>query len=338
MSNEQGDTKAPLDFDSPDLSWADEPAGDAAPPPASETVTAPDADSDASPEPATTVPDDAKDAGDQDRQPKGPIPFDRHEAILANERKKREDLEAKWQRVQWAETLANAGKTPQQVQEALSLYDGIDSDPSGFLERFYDRLKDHPQLAPQVRSWAGRVLGGGRGQAAGGHPQTPDAVGDPEPQPDFQNEQGVPFYSGPQQQKWYAWRERQLDQRFQAALQPLLADRQQQQRQQAEREIANRLTETVKGELTRLREIPAFRDNEAKIKAHLQANGYRISLQEAFNHVLVTQVLPSLGQAERAKTLAELKTQAGASSVNPKAAAVKTPARPRDFDDPTLEW
>ena len=336
MADEDTGDKAPLDFDSPELTWGDEPD----PAPVDPPPTTPDeSDTDAatSPDPAIPGSADGTDSS-ADRQPQGPIPFDRHKAILDKEREKRADLEAKWARHAWVEELTAAGKTPEQVRQALQVYDGVDADPVGFLERFYDQLKSHPTLGAPVRSWAGKMLASGRGQVPGAAP-APGEGDDPEPPPDYEYN-GVPFYSAPQQAKHDAWRSRQQLAEFQQLLAPLQQEREQRQRAEAVTNQQQQEVERAKAELTDLRQSPLFVQHEGKVKTFLQAHPeyYRYGLHRAFLQVMLTEILPTLSQTERAAQLAELQTQAAAGSVSPRSAAVSSPRRPTDFDDPSLKW
>src|SRR3990167_4931543 len=154
------DTK-PSSFLDPSLTWTDEAAPAEASsastdPQPTDTATAP------SPAAATTPPAPEPTTGEAPLD-SGPIPLDRHKAILDAERKKYGDLDAKWQRVAWADELVSAGKTADQVKQGLALFDSLSrQEPTQLLETLYEELKNHPQFAPQVRSWAGKVLAGGR--------------------------------------------------------------------------------------------------------------------------------------------------------------------------------
>lgn len=333
MTEPQGDTVPVTSFSDTRLAWSDEGAG-ADSPPADSThdPQTPDTATDPSPEAATTPPAQEPTPGEAPFAD-GPIPLDRHKAILEGERKKLADAEAKWQRVAWAEELASSGKTPEQIREALSLYDGIDADPATFLERFYDSLHTHPQFALQVRSWAAKVLAGGRKPV-----EAVDPHADPEPGPDFQDEKGTPFFSAPQLQKWHQWQQRQQEARINERIAPLIRDREQAQEQERLRIAYTEVENQVKSDLEAFRQQPYFKEHEADIKAYLAQHEWKKSLADAYTHVLTTKVLPTLKSAERADTLAELKTHAAASTVKPSTAAPATTTTPKSFFDPALKW
>ena len=332
MTESSGDTKQVSSFSDSSLDWgnAPEPAPAADPPPA-ETPQA-DPAPDAPPEAAITPPVAAATEGDGPAN-SGPIPLERHKAVLEAERKKTADLEVKYQRVQWAEALAESGKSSDQIREALSLYDSIDAKPAEFLEQFYTVLQSRPEYQQQLRSFAGKLLGGGRRPV-----EAADPHGDPEPGPDFQDEKGTPFFSAPQLQKWQTWRERQLEAKMQERMSPLLQAHEQQQKAQEYQQQYQAEFHRQSKALEAMREKPYFKEHEADVKAYLAERQFAGTLEEAYVHVLTTKVLPSLKSNERSATLAELKTQAAASSAQPSAAAPKTPVAPKGFGDPSLKW
>ena len=324
----------PRDFDDPGLVWDAEPTAPA--PPAGDDPQTTDTATDSAPAPATTEPATEPTPGEAPL-PDGPIPLDRHKAILETERRRTAEAEAKWQRVAFAEEFVKAGKTPEQVREALETYDSFRGDPTRVLEQLYTNLSTNPQYATQVKSWAGRMLSGGKHAI-----EAVDPHGDPEPTPDYERvdpETGVktPFMSQPQMAKWQQWRERQLEAKFNERLAPL-----EQARQAAAEEAQNRqVWAQVSSELEAMRAKPHFTEHEADIKAYLaerQFAGPEATLEKAYIHVLTTKVLPGLSASERAKTVTELKTQAAASSAKPTSAGSATPIRPVDFDDPRLKW
>lgn len=332
MSETSGDTMTRPTFDSlPDSAWTDD-AGAEGTSPVPDDPQTPDTATASPPDPAITGSAPEPTPGEAPL-PNGPIPLDRHKAILEGERKKYTDLDSKWQRVAWADELISAGKTPEQVREALQVYDGFSGDPTSVLERLYAGLVNNPTYAPQVKSWAGRMLAGGRNPIEAVNPQA-----DPEPTPDFQNEQGIPFFSGPQMAKWQTWRERQLEAKFAERLGPLERARQQAEEAAATERVKAQVTDQVSAQLKDMRAKPHFTEYEADIKAYLAERGYNASLESAYIHVLTTKVLPGLSASERAKTVTELKTQAAASSAKPTSAASATPIRPKDFNDPGLVW
>ena len=328
-----GDTRM-TSFSDPSLSWSDAPPNSAseAAPPAADTSTT---DATAAPSSAatTTPPADTTGAGEAPLATQGPIPFADHKRILEGERTKFAELDGKWQRVAWANTLMEAGKSPDEVREALTLFDEIrQTNPVNLLDEVYRHVSQNPEFAQEVRSWAGKVLSAGRTFA----PQGPLATDreDIEPQPDYQDGQGQKFYSADQWQKALAWRERQMEAKFDARMAPLETHHQQQVRQAEEQRVLT----TVRAQLESYRQKPGFREHEADVKAYMQAHQWRAPLAEAWAHVLETKILPHTKQTAGQEKLAELQTQAAASGIKPSGVAPTTPVRPKGFRDPSLKW
>lgn len=332
-----GDTT--LTFDSPELWKSSDPSAEADSP--SADPTSPDVAAATSPEGAPTPPAPTPDEGAQvPRDEPGPLPFARHQAILDNERKKREAVEERWGRVAWANELVEQGATKDQVQHALGISQRLTSDPAAFIEQLLTEAAGNQWLSQQVRSIAGRVLGA---QAASAQPPAQPAAQDAEPQPDYftQNEDGskTPFYSGPQLKKWQEWSQRQTDAKVNERLAPFEAERQQRLEQQQNQQLYQQYYKAGEAQLAELKQQPLFVKHFDAVKAHMEARQFTISPMEAWLHVLHTQVLPSLDQTARASERADLRTQAAASSVNPRAAATSGPATFASFFDiPKDKW
>lgn len=283
------------------------------------------------------------DAGAQSRagadgatpSPPGDVPYERHKAVLEAQRA---ESDAKWQRVAWAEELQKAGKTPDQIREALDIYDRVDGDPVGFLGRFYQQLENHPVYAQQVRSEIARILGG-RGRTANAEPE-----GDPEPQPDYtgQDAQGreIPVYSPQQQRKWGEWKARQEQAARDAEIGPIRQYVEQQRTLAAVQQIVAGEEKAALDEVAEFRKKPHFSEHEKGfINDWMKERHYRAPLAHAYIALLTEKVMPSLSQTAKTQLMTELKTQAAAgTSVNPRAGAAATPKAPTGFRDPSLDW
>jgi hypothetical protein len=324
MADSDGDTQVSFDT----VSWNETPAtppvadtpsetGPAAPPPAA----------------ATTPPASPPAAGDGVRDDSGPVPFDRHKAILESERAKLADVEAKWKRVEWANELVEQGLTPEQAKQALAIHGHLAGNPAAFFESFLHQAQAHPELAQQVRSIAARVLGAGAG---------PSGQDDPEPQPDFYTEGAdgsrIPFMSAPQMQKWREWHDRAQQRKLDERFGPIEQAEQARAQAAAVAQYRDQVTSEVKAELTALRQQPHFKEHEADVRTYMESQQWRVSLTQAWLHVLQTKVLPTLSQTARDAAIADMQKRAHASSVNPKGGAPSTPASPKGFDDPSLKW
>ncbi len=336
-------SESPTSFsDLPASAWQ-EPTADAGSGEGSQPSETPAADATAAITPASrdSAPPDVtpREGADGGTDKPGPIPFDRHEAVLKPIRERAEAAEAKWQRIAWAEELASAGRSPEQIKEALQLYDGIDGHPDKFLETFYERLSNHPHYASLVRSWAGRVLAGHKAPAED----------DPEPQPVYYTATdpatGQPgrYLSDQYQREWKAWYDRQQDKRLDAKIAPLVQDKQQREQREQLLTAANTLYkqefDTMKADWEHVKTLPYAEKYKADIKAEVVASGHTISLHRAYANVL-NKVLPDISQSERAKVLSEFRTQANGSGLQPKSPATTTPGpAPKNFRDlPPEAW
>jgi hypothetical protein len=325
MGDTSGDTKAVSSFNDPSLEWGDsapETASPAAEPASSEPAADPP------PEGATALPATDATNADAPSEP-GPIPYSRHKEILEGERTKLAEQEAKWQRVAWADELATAGYTPEQIREAIGTQRALRENPVAALEELYGAIQNSPHYAEQARSFAGKLLGS-KAQAEDAEPQ-PDLIG--------QDANGqFRVYSAEQLAKREAWLERrmvgQLEQRFQPLLQA------HQQAQQREQQQARDVQEAgaAKAEFDAFKDRPHFAEHKADILAFMQAKQWQVPLSDAYNHILVTKVIPKLQETGKAQAMADFQKQAQASSAKPSSAAPVTPATPKSFFDKDLVW
>ena len=324
MTTNVGDS--PAAFDDANMVWADEEPGEGSP--ASETHSA-DATAASSSEATTTPSTETPREGEGTVQQRGPIPFDRHEAILKAAREEGETFKGRLTSVAWAEELSKTGITAEQVRDAMDLYRGVDADPVGFLERFFPQLLNHPTIGARAKAWAGQ-LGGSQGQ-----PTAETNGAEAEPQPDYftQDEAGnkTPFYSGPQLRKWQDWNARKTQADIDKKLSPILAREAEQKRRDEFNAEYQQGRQVMEKRLNEMRQWPHFKEHEADLKTYLKEKEYKVSLEDAWFHVLNTKVLPTLSQTVRAETLAQQRTLAASSSVSPSSAATSTPAAPSKF-------
>jgi hypothetical protein len=182
----------------------------------------------------------------------GPIPLDRHKAVLESTRKKAaEEAIAQFQ---------------QQHGEAITFATAFNADPVGTAVHLIQQLQAHPEYGQALRSHAGRMLAAQRQR----QPQ-PQAQAEPEPAPDLigrdANGQEVSFYSAQQAAKRDAWREKQFEQRFAERFAPLNELQQQvqqfRQREQETQDYLKRSSPLVE----ELKEMPGFNDYKQEIGA-----------------------------------------------------------------------
>lgn len=259
----------------------------------------------------------------------GPIPYDRHQAILDNQRRQaRDEALAEWrQQYGWAERVPQA-----QLQQAIQWAQRFGADPAGFLSESQAELLAHPEHGAKLRSWAARILGGKHAPALESEPG-PDLV-DPTT--------GTQLYSAGQLAKREAWREQQLAEKVNALIAPIQQREQQRAAQEAHAQRAEQAQEWSKTLYTEAQSWPRFEELRPHILARLRATppapnedpgevGRRFAT--AYITEFQSRVLPTLAQQEQASVLANLKTKALASTTNPAMPAASTPKRPTSMEE-----
>lgn len=264
--------------------------------PAPSTATSGTSTGSSTPASATATPQQT--GGAATTTERGPIPYDRHESILHGAYGERDA----------------AKKALQENQQKYGWADQFQTDPASFVETWMDQLAENPQLSPRILAKAARMLNARRGSQ-------PAAV--QKPQPD------VPIVDGNGQITGYAYSAQALEkldafnwQQREAKLNERLAPFEEQKRLADQREFVGKIQQqadtTARTTLTELRQNPHFKEHESKIKAALAAHEeWGDNIHAAFNHVLMTDILPNLSANEQRKVVESLQQKAGASTVNP---------------------
>ena len=237
----------------------------------------------------------------------GPIPLDRHKAVLENARREaREAAEREYkQRYGWAERYQ-----PDQVEQSSRLYAWLNQNPRGFAQ------------------WL-------RSQIGEDGPAVPAAPEEP-PTPDLRAEDGTPVYSAPQLQKYMDWKERQ----FRSLVEPL-------QKKLAAREESDRARQTAwtakqsaSGLLKHAREKwPAFADLEGNILQAMKDNP-NLSFHDAYIRVYSAEGPSRLRQQWEAEYQGTLARKQDAST-SPPGRPIGTPKKYTEMDTMDLvkqEW
>jgi len=269
-------------------------------------------------------------AGETPAVPRGPIPYDRHEAVL---NKAREDARVA-QEAAIASARAEVAKSygidasvdPTQVQRQLQIIAAMRQNPVAFLQQMATEIQQDPHYSQVMRSWAGQALATGRadGQAA-----------DPMPEADIPVEGGYKLYSEQQMSKLREWDRRQILAAVRADIAPLQQTVQsfEEIRQTAEAQRdAKSWSEKAFGAVSKL---PGFTENQTAIAAKMQAFAWpdgvslaegralmHMALMDAYNEI----VLPQLTELGRKKAVADLDKRARASTPSPQSNGVGTPS------------
>lgn len=245
---------------------------------------------------------------------KGPIPFERHDAIVKNVREKT--------------AREVVGQVQQHYGPAIDFQYRLQADPGGTLTQLISEAVADPTLGPVITAHLARTLGARRGQK----------VVTEEPQPDLDAGNGVLLYSHEQQQKREAWLRQQMAAEMNQRLAPIEQDRQQREAQIAAERQAQQTRQTVTSRLSEFQKRPGFKDHERDIAERQQQyvdSGMDTwsALGLAYADVYTEKVVPQ----ERAKSQSQLVSQAvakaNASTSNPANVAPSTLPRPKSWDE-----
>ena len=273
--------------------------------------------------PASATATPTHDATSLEAQPPGPIPFDRHKAILDGAYGERDAarraLEDYKGQHGWAAQI-----DPQQFQHLQRWSTAYREDPVKWMADTISELREaYPHLTPALTSEAARILGGARGLH-----QAPE----PEIEPD------IPV----------------LDAQGQVVSQAFSADRVRQlMTRQVGEAIAREVAPLKKSMADQQAQIATSRERVASIaeadalyKRGAQWYGFTAhqpaiakafeshpdwSLQDAYLHVLHTEILPTFDRASQSKLLTQLQTQAAGGTVRPDGAGQGRPDFKGDF-------
>lgn len=297
------------------------PAAPAARPSMKQALVQADASTAASgaPVPGTT---DPTAAAALPASPKGPIPFEVHHTALENARKKeREALQA-----QYAWTT---GLNPDEVKTALGWRQRAQTDLTGFLSELVSEGMSNPQIRPTILSLLGQNL-----NAAKATGQKPGEL----PKPRFQttDDQGnvVPVYTAEDIQNLAKSLREELREELQQEVKPFKEERQ----LAAQKE---KLTTWRSSTLKEMEALDGYKDHEAEIKAVFAAmpptKGGLEAEANALYRAYTQVVIPHLKKSGQDATLAKLKRDAAATTLNPSSAGVSMPAkRPKSFKEALL--
>lgn len=267
-------------------------AGD---PPSSGPQTAEKADAPTTPETVAAPLPDTK--------PKGPIPFQRHEAILKTTRDKvaTETREAVEREIgPWRQVMSSF--RPEEFAPVVDKLALLSRDPVAFHRELSQELQRNGLLPSEAPAPAQR----------GAAPTS-------EPEPDLVNpDTGELLYSAPQLQKALAYRESQIEARIRAELRPLMDTHWQTQNERELAQVKTTAEHHASEAIAEASQWEGFDELKPKIAA-LMRQDRRYSLEGAYNRVFQSEYLPNLKQRERASVVAELnqKGRAASSSVSP---------------------
>ena len=275
----------------------------------------------------STTTDSSHHGSDDDRSPF--IPRARFDEVNTKLKELKEWRESR----SWAEQV-----DPQAFQTMVQWFGKATADPRAFAIQLLDELANHPEHAQTIRSELARRLGTRQQKASTDDSLDPDvAITDAQG-----NVVGRTYSDQLLAKRETALRQQiqqELDAKYAPHLQTLDEIRAERTRQQQESQAQAFGSSFVK-ELTAL---PLFEQHKAAIGEAIKAmrlesdhpDAVRAAAYRAYHQVVGPKLLASGQQT----VVADLQRKAHASTaVNPSAAALSTPARPRSFDDPSLQW
>jgi hypothetical protein len=253
-------------------------------------------------------------------QVKGPIPFERHEAVLKNTRT---EYEQKLAALSWAQDVP-----AEQAAQVAAFVKQAAGNPVEFVMQYADALLQNPEHAAALRSYAARTLGT-RAAAPAAPPQV--AAG-PDLGPVLEID-GIPLPTKAQRDA----HEQDLIRRVVDAVTQEVGGRiapvesvaqalAQAKKDQADQE--QRMT-SAKTLMARATKWEGFAEHQkelaAELPAYMAANGYTDEqVKEALYDLYIERVVPKLRTTAQAGLLRDLKTRAGELGSSP--AGAKNPA------------
>jgi hypothetical protein len=289
--------------------------------------SSPSAESSPAPDDAPPVATPTASPPPAEHTPKGPIPFDRHEAIL---KKAREDRAAELNELAWAKQVP-----PEARDRLVAMAQRVEGDPVGFLVELADEVQRDPRHAASLKSYAARLLAQRRPQAV------PTPEDDPMPTADIVVD-GHRWYSEQRQAERDQWFAKKLaaelggvvDER----LKPFVSITErvaEQERTQAQTKAA---TEFATREFEAVSALPGFLDHRAAIADAFETAMKKIPVadQDARAPVVLRDVyhavvLPTLTQASADTVRQTLTAKAVAGSLGARPTTAASVSRPRSM-------
>lgn len=267
---------------------------------------APDAPPEAAPAPVPATVEPPPDAAAPESQApldaKGPIPFDRHTAILENARRKS------------AEEIV--GRVESQFGPAIQLQQRMQTDPIGTLTQLIDEAVAHPEIGQHVVSQLARTLSARRSQKTDLTP--------------IETEVG-PVYTASQVEALVA---QQIAQR----VAPIEQERQARAEEARQTQQREQTRQTVTSRLKHWESRPGFSEHKADIaeaqKAYVsQGIDTWSALGLAYADVYEAKVRPKQQAAQTTQFVQSAVAKAQASTGNPGVVAPSTNRRPTTWDE-----
>jgi hypothetical protein len=279
----------------------------------------------------------------EEPEPVGPVPLDRHKAVIENTRTKSHEEGRQAARTQFAQEYGFIATLPPVVaQQASSIVRQLVTDPVTFLVSALDELSAQPQYAAALRSHVARLLGsrqngnGGNGHALAQAPAP--AQDDADLDPDI----AVENYRWHSAEQLAQLRQRDFNRLLSAVrseFAPLVEDMQTRRERDAIIAATQKANEYATSTLAEMHRLPHFTEQKAEIEKVFRAmppmpdHLVGQAIRDAYIQVLTTKVLPTLSNTAKADLLSNLNQKAAASARNPAVGSVAVASRPKSFEE-----
>jgi hypothetical protein len=247
---------------------------------------------------------------------RGPIPFDRHEKILA---KAREDAEATWKPYSRLRELIPSD----QVERVSGFLTALDTDAAGAIETLVSSAKQNPQLWPIVQQRLAAIVAAQQEAKAETPKPTAAPTEDTMPGPDLPDgysAQGLAKLNEWTRNKAKAEAIAELEQRFK----PLLDEHEKTQQHRQMEAVKADTAKWAKTVFDDVQQLPHFKDFQAQINEDfrkqmptLGTNPSNGDVAALLYKVYAKIVVPNAGKVASDEMLADLKTRARATTTNP---------------------
>jgi hypothetical protein len=257
--------------------------------------TPPDAPPDPSLAQAATQPDGTSEAPGS-LPNRGPIPFDRHQAVLT---RTRNEVGEKARRETLAEFGIAEGLSPEEVRTGVTMLQSLKRGGVGFLDYLRNQIDPQAAAAPVAQK----------------------PVEDPEPEPDIPLQDGRATFSADQLRAWHQWHERKLQAQMDAKYGPIRDAHEQQTLTVARQREAQSLVSAAA-------KWPMFDKLRPHVKALIAAQQgplTQTSLHDAYITAYRDHGQKMLRDEWEAERSGQLTRKASASTVQPGAPRPSTP-------------
>ena len=257
---------------------------------------------------------------------RGPLPFERHKAILDGAYKERDQYKSQldgWKDYEWVR-----GIPPTEFREAVTKVQRAASDPVGFFQDLYADLANHPTHAQQLRSVAAKMLGSGR----------TSKEADLSPDVEITDGQGQVVGRTFSAERVQALMQRAVQDALTKEVGPIKSEFEQRRaKQQADEAHARQNAEVDRLEAS-IKKLVGDDEESLRKVGELLAQNPTLDPYDAAVEVFNSHVRPKLTTQAKSDELDSLKRKAAASGINPATAVVAQKIRPKSLTDPGLSW